>query len=135
MIKPHHRRLFGYIRSRTQAKIAYHTCGSVGHLIPDLIEMGVDALNPVQVSAKGMESDRLKREYGKDLAFWGAIDTQRVLPFGTPAEVAAEVQRRIADLGPGGGYICCAVHNIQADVSPANICAMYDAARECGKYK
>jgi len=134
MIRPHHRRLFGYIRSRTQAKIAYHTCGSVGHLIPDLLEMGVNALNPVQVSAKGMESDRLKREYGKDLAFWGAIDSQRALPFGTPAEVAAEVKRRIDDLGPGGGYLCCAVHNIQSDVSPANICAMYDAAREYGRY-
>jgi uroporphyrinogen decarboxylase len=128
MIKPHHRRLFQYLRSRTQAKIAYHTCGSVVHLVPDLIELGVDALNPVQVSAKGMDSARLKREFGKDIAFWGAIDSQRVLPFGTPAEVEAEVQKRIEDLGRGGGYICCAVHNIQADVSAQNICAMYDAA-------
>jgi uroporphyrinogen decarboxylase len=128
MIKPHHQRLFRYLRSRTGAKIAYHTCGSVVHLIPDLVEMGVDALNPVQVSAKGMDSRRLKREFGKDLAFWGAIDSQRVLPFGTPAEVEAEVQKRIQDLGEGGGYICCAVHNIQADVSAENICAMYDTA-------
>jgi uroporphyrinogen decarboxylase len=128
MIKPHHRRLFQYLRSRTQAKIAYHTCGSVVHLLPDLIELGVDALNPVQVSAKDMDSARLKREFGKDIAFWGAIDSQRVLPFGTPAEVEAEVQKRIEDLGRGGGYVCCAVHNIQADVSAENICAMYDAA-------
>jgi uroporphyrinogen decarboxylase len=134
MIKPHHARLFSYIRSRTPAKIAYHTCGSVAHLIPDLIEMGVDALNPVQVSAKGMDSKRLKQEFGKDIAFWGAIDTQRILPFGTPEAVVAEVKRRIEDLGPGGGYVLCAVHNIQADVSPANICAMYDAAREYGQY-
>ncbi len=130
MIRPHHARLFGYLRSRTTAKIGYHTCGSVVHLIPDLIEMGVDALNPVQVSAKGMDPRRLKEEFGKDLAFWGAIDSQRVLPFGSPAEVAAEVQTRIRDLGPGGGYVCCGVHNLQADVPPANICAMYDAALE-----
>lgn len=134
MIRPHHQRLFAYIRSRTAAKIAYHTCGSVGHLIPDLIAMGVDALNPVQVSAKGMESERLKREFGRDIAFWGAIDSQHALPFGTPDDVAAEVRTRIQDLGPGGGYICCAVHNIQADVTPENICAMYDAAREYGRY-
>lgn len=132
MIRPHHERLFGHIRSRTSAKIAYHTCGSVVHLIPDLIDMGVDALNPVQVSAKGMDSQTLKREFGKHICFWGAIDTQRVLPFGTPGEVKAEVQRRIQDLGPGGGYVLCAVHNIQADVAPENICAMYEAAREYG---
>lgn len=134
MIKPHHKRLFGSLRSRTSAMIAYHTCGSVVHLIPDLIEMGVDALNPVQVSAKGMHSKKLKQEFGKDICFWGAIDTQRALPFGTPEDVKAEVKRRIEDLGPGGGYVLCAVHNIQADVSPENICAMYDAAREYSRY-
>ena len=134
LIKPHHKRLFSYIRSHTSARIAYHTCGSVVHLIPDLIEMGVDALNPVQVSAKGMDSQALKREFGKDICFWGAIDTQRVLPFGTPDDVKAEVERRIDDLRPGGGYVLCAVHNIQADVSPENICAMYDTAREYGRY-
>jgi uroporphyrinogen decarboxylase len=106
----------------------------VVHLIPDLIEMGVDALNPVQVSAKGMDSKTLKREFGKDICFWGAIDTQRVLPFGTPDDVKAEVERRIDDLGPGGGYVLCAVHNIQADVSPENICTMYDTGREYGRY-
>jgi len=130
MIKPHHARLFSYIRSRTSAKIVYHTCGSVVHLIPDLIEMGVDALNPVQTSAEGMDTARLKQEFGKNLGFWGAIDTQRVLPFGTVEQVRAEVRRRIDDLGPGGGYVLCAVHNIQADVSPENICAMYQAALE-----
>ena len=134
MIKPHHKRLFSYVKSRTSAKILYHTCGSVVHLIPDLIELGVDVLNPVQVSAKGMDTQRLKREFGKDIAFWGAIDTQKVLPFGTPEEVAAEVKRRIDDLGPGGGYVLCAVHNLQADVPPENICTMYDAAREYGTY-
>lgn len=129
MVKPYHARLFSYVKSRTRAKILYHTCGSVAHLIPDLIEIGVDALNPIQVSAKHMDTAVLKREYGKDLCFWGGIDTQRVLPFGTPEDVRAEVRRRIAELGPEG-YCLCAVHNIQADVSPENICAMYDAARE-----
>lgn len=130
MIKPHHKRLFSYIRSRTSAKIAYHTCGSVAHLIPDLIDVGVGALNPVQVSAANMDTKKLKQEFGKDIAFWGAIDTQRVLPFGTVEDVKAEVKRRIDDLGRGGGYIVCAVHNIQPDVSPEKICAMYDTARE-----
>ena len=134
MIKPHHKRLFSYIGSRTSAKIAYHSCGSVVHLIPDLIEMGVDALNPVQVSAKGMDTEKLKQEFGSDLCFWGAIDTQRVMPFGKPDAVAHEVRQRIDTLAPGGGYVLCAVHNIQADVSPENICAMYDTAREYGRY-
>jgi uroporphyrinogen decarboxylase len=133
MVKPYHARVFSYIKSRSSAKILYHSCGSVAHLIPDLIELGVDALNPVQVSAKGMDTKTLKREFGKDICFWGGIDTQRVLPFGSPADVAAETKRRIEDLGPGGGYVLCAVHNIQADVSPENICAMYDAAREYGQ--
>jgi uroporphyrinogen decarboxylase len=132
MVKPYHARVFSYIKSRTKAKILYHTCGSVAHLIPDLIEIGVDALNPIQVSAKNMDTTVLKREYGKDLCFWGGIDTQRVLPFGSVQDVQAEVRRRIDDLGPGG-YCLCAVHNIQADVSPENICAMYDAAREYGR--
>jgi len=134
MIKPYHKRLFSFIKSRTSAKILYHTCGSVVHLIPDLIDMGVDALNPVQVSAQGMDTRRLKQEFGRHISFWGGIDTQKVLPFGTPEEVAAEVRRRIEDLAPGGGYVLCAVHNIQADVPPENICAMYDAALEYGRY-
>ena len=88
MVKPYHARVFSYIKSRSSAKILYHTCGSVAHLIPDLIELGVDALNPIQVSAKGMDTKTLKREFGKDICFWGGIDTQRVLPFGSPADVA-----------------------------------------------
>jgi len=132
MVKPYHARVFSYIKSRSSAKILYHSCGSVAHLIPDLIELGVDALNPIQVSAKGMASKTLKREFGKDICFWGGIDTQRVLPFGSVQDVQAEVRRRVEDLGPGG-YCVCAVHNIQADVSPENICAMYDAAREYGQ--
>ena len=132
MVKPYHARVFSYIKSRSSAKILYHTCGSVAHLIPDLIELGVDALNPIQVSAKGMDTKTLKREFGKDICFWGGIDTQRVLPFGSVQDVQVEVRRRVEDLGPDG-YCVCAVHNLQADVSPENICAMYDAAREYGQ--
>ena len=132
MVKPYHARVFSYLKSRSSAKILYHTCGSVVHLIPDLIELGVDALNPIQVSAKGMDTKTLKREFGKDICFWGGIDTQRVLPFGSVQDVQVEVRRRVEDLGPDG-YCVCAVHNLQADVSPENICAMYDTAREYGQ--
>ena len=103
-------------------------------LLPDLIEVGVDILNPVQVSAKDMDTRRLKAEFGDRLSFMGAIDTQHVLPFGTTEEVEREVERRIADLGPGGGYILAPVHNIQADVPPENIVAMYRRGREVGRY-
>jgi len=133
MVKPYHARVFSYLKSLSSAKILYHTCGSVAHLIPDLIELGVDALNPIQVSAKGMDTKTLKREFGKDICFWGGIDTQRVLPFGSVQDVQVEVRRRVEDLGPDG-YCVCAVHNLQADVSPENICAMYDTAREVGRY-
>ena len=132
MVKPYHARVFSYLKSLSSAKILYHTCGSVAHLIPDLIELGVDALNPIQVSAKGMDTKTLKREFGKDICFWGGIDTQRVLPFGSVHDVQVEVRRRVEDLGPDG-YCVCAVHNLQADVSPENICAMYDTAREYGQ--
>ncbi|MBI3947242.1 MAG: hypothetical protein HY321_15055 [Armatimonadetes bacterium] len=132
LIKPRQRRLTEVARRHTDAIFYYHSCGSVAAFIPDLIDLGVQALNPIQVSAAGMEPERLKREYGKHLAFWGAIDTHRVLPLGTPADVAAEVRRRFRELGPGGGWICAAVHNIQPEVPPENIVALFDAARECG---
>jgi uroporphyrinogen decarboxylase len=98
-----------------------------------LIEVGIDALNPVQVSAAEMATDRLKREYGSELAFWGGIDTHRVLPRGTPAEVTEEVKRRIDDLHGNGGYVLSAVHNIQPEVPPENVVAMYRAGLEYGK--
>lgn len=128
-IKPWHRKIFGFIRARTKAKILYHSCGSVYSLIPDLIDLGIDALNPIQVSAKDMDTARLKREFGKHLTFWGGVDTQQVLPRGTPDDVRAEVRRRIRDLAPGGGYVLNSVHNIQREVPPENVCAMFEAAR------
>ncbi len=106
LIKPRQRRLFESIKAKTTARIFYHGCGAVFDLIPHLIEIGVDILNPVQVNAKGMDSARLKATYGKDVTFWGGgVDTQRVLPFGTVAEVRDEVKRRIDDFAPGGGFV------------------------------
>lgn len=135
MIKPKQRRLLEAIRSKTDAKVYYHGCGAVFDLIPDLIDLGFDILNPVQVSARGMDTKRLKAEYGKDITLWGGgVDTQYVLPFGTPQEVADEVKRRIDDLAPGGGCVFAAVHNIQALVPPENIVTAFETALECGRY-
>ncbi|MBM3188882.1 MAG: hypothetical protein FJZ90_09190, partial [Chloroflexi bacterium] len=110
-------------------KVFFHTCGSVADIVEDLIETGVDILHPVQVTAAKMESGLLKQRYGDRLSFWGAIDTQRVLPRGSVADVEAEVERRIEELGRGGGYILGAVHNIQPDVPTENVLAMYCHAR------
>jgi uroporphyrinogen decarboxylase len=131
MIKPHHRRMLGVVKKYGK-RLFLHSCGAVAAFIPDFIEMGVDALNPVQVSAKGMDTKTLKREFGRDLSFWGAIDTGNVLPYGTPDDVRTEVRRRINDLAGNGGYILAAVHNIQPEVPPQNVAAMYEAALEYG---
>ena len=135
LIKPRHRRLFEAVRKKTQAKIFFHSCGAVVDLIPHLIDIGVDIVNPVQVSARGMDTARLKRSYGNDIVFWGGgVDTQYVLPFASPQDVEDEVRRRIDDLAPGGGYVFAAVHNIQALVPPANIVAAFRTAALSGVY-
>jgi uroporphyrinogen decarboxylase len=131
MIKPRHKALADAIH-RHGKPLLYHSCGSIYALVRDLIDVGVDALNPVQISAADMATERLKREYGSELAFWGGIDTHRVLPRGTPAEVREEVKRRMEDLCEHGGYVLCAVHNIQPEVPPENIVAMYEAALDYG---
>jgi uroporphyrinogen decarboxylase len=128
MIKPRHRRLVETAR-RYGKPVLWHTCGAVVPLIPDLIDIGVDALNPVQVSAKDMDPARLKREFGKDLAFWGGIDTHRVLPSGTPEDVRRAVAQAVSVLGERGGYVVAAVHNIQPDVPPENIAALFENTR------
>lgn len=134
MIKPKQKRLVEAIKKKTDAKLFYHSCGATRSLIPDLIEIGFDILNPVQVSAKGMNTRELKAEFGKDIVFWGGgVDTQHVLPFGTPQEVIDEVKRRIDDLAPGGGFVFAAVHNIQAYVPPENIVKAFDTALEYGR--
>ena len=135
LIKPRQKRTFDFFKARTGAKLYYHTDGAVYPLIPDLIEIGVEALNPIQVSAAGMgDTKKLKREFGEKLTFWGGIDTHRVLPYGTPEQVREEVRRRILDMGPGGGYVVCPVHNIQPEVPPENVVAMYNAAYDLGSY-
>jgi uroporphyrinogen decarboxylase len=135
LIKPFHVALMAAIKQRTKAKIFYHSDGNIYSLLGDLIEIGVDLLNPVQVSAGAMgDTARLKRDFGDRLSFCGAIDTGRVLPFGTPEDVRAEVRRRVQDLAPGGGYILAAVHCIQPDVPLENVIAMLDEAKVAGRY-
>ena len=128
MVKPHHARFVDTLHRLTDARVIMHSDGSIYELLPDIIDCGVQVLNPVQVSAGGMGPERLKREFGADLCFWGGVDTQHVLPFGSPSDVEAEVRKRLTDLGRGGGYVLASVHNIQAEVSPENVVAMFDTA-------
>ena len=126
LIKPRHERLIQTLKSETGAKSLFHCCGSAYLFIPHLIDIGVDALNPVQVSAKNMEPQRLKAEFGERLAFWGGIDTQEVLPYQSAEAVKAETECCIDVFGKQGGYILNSVHNIQFEVPPENIVAMFD---------
>jgi uroporphyrinogen decarboxylase len=133
IIKPRQAELCKAIRQEFKAVLMLHTDGAVSEFIPDFIEMGVQALNPVQVSAAGMDPARLKREFGRDIAFWGGgCDSQRVLPFGTSQEVADEVKRRIDQLAPGGGFVFSHIHNMQPETPVENIVAFYEAARRFG---
>ena len=132
-LKPFHRRYIEFVKSQTDAKILFHTDGNVTPLLDDLIEIGVDILNPVQPSALG-DLVAIKARYGDRLSFSGAIDTHQVLPYGSVEDVQAEVKQRIRELGPGGGYILSSVHSILVDVPPANVLAMADAAQEFGRY-
>ena len=133
ILKPFYKKYNDLIKSKTNAKIFFHSCGNIVKLIGELVDTGVDIINPVQVSAMG-DTAALKAKFGDKVSFWGGIDTQHVLPRGSTSDVRAEVRRRIHDLGPGGGFVLAAVHNIQADVPPQNILAMAEAAREYGKY-
>jgi uroporphyrinogen decarboxylase len=135
LLKPLHKELCDFIHTRTNAKIFMHSCGAIRAFIPDFIEIGIDIINPVQVSATGMDSAELKREYGKDITFWGGgVDTQRVLGTGTPDDVRAEVRRRLTDFMPGGGFVFNTVHNIQGNVPAENLVAMWETVREYGMY-
>ena len=133
LLKPYHQEWFRVIKTLTAAKIVLHSDGALVPLLPDLIEAGIDALNPVQVFAQGMDSAFLKREFGKQLAFWGGVDTVNVLPKAGRQRVVDEVRRRIEDLAEGGGFVLAGVHNLQADVPPENIMIMIEMAREYGK--
>ena len=128
LIKPRHKRMFDVLKARSGFKVVLHSCGSTSSLFEDMIDLGVDAVNPVQINAANMEPERLKEEFGDRLTFWGGIDTQKVLPFGSPDEVRREVRRIIDILGRNGGYVLNSVHNIQPDVPPENVVAMFDEA-------
>ena len=128
---PYYKRINGWIHANTPWKTFKHSCGAVAELIPSFIESGFDILNPVQVSAEGMDALKLKSEYGRDIVFWGGgVDTQKTLVFGTPAEIRAEVLSRCETFSQGGGFVFTAIHNIQADVPVRNIVALFEAARE-----
>jgi len=136
IIKPRHKELFQSIKKfAPHVKIQFHTCGAIRPLIPDLIEIGVDVLNPVQISATGMDPFELKKEFGKDLAFWGGgIDTQNIFSTGTPEQVRDDVRRNIDALAPGGGFVFNTIHNTQSDVPPENFMAMWETLQEYGAY-
>ncbi len=130
LLKPRHAQAYAWIKERTKAKIFHHSCGAVYPLIGDLVDIGLDILNPVQPRAKGMDRDRLKREFGDRLCFWGGVDIQQVLPRGTPEEIRAEVRSAIRSLGRGGGLVLGPAHNVQSDVDPENLMVMVKAATE-----
>jgi len=135
LVKPRHKKLFGFIKDHAPVKMFFHTDGSVLSVIRDLIDVGVDILNPVQFTAADMELTTLKKEFGRDLVFWGAgVDTQGVLGNGTPEDVRENVKHNIEVMAPGGGYIFATVHDIQANVPPENIMAMWETWKEYGKY-
>ena len=135
VLKPIHADFIRFIKERTHAKVMFHTDGDVEPLIDDFIEIGVDILNPIQTSA-GKMSDlvSLKSKYGNRIVFCGAVDTHRLLPYGTPDEIRAEVKRVIEALAPGGGFMLGAVHTVMNDVPPENVLAMVDAVEEFGRY-
>jgi len=133
--EPYYTRINAWIHAHTPWKTWKHTCGSNRRFLPALVRSGLDCLNPVQTSAAGMDPAELKRVFGARLTFWGGgVDTQRVLPFGTPEEVYDDVRRRLAIFKPGGGYVFNAIHNIQARVPAANLIAMFRALNDHGRY-
>ena len=134
VFKPRIRILFEEFRKiKPDVRIAWHSCGSIWPIIPDFIEMGLDILNPIQPKAREMDPLRLKREFGRDLVFFGGIDVQDLLPNGTPGQVKDEVKRLIEILGKGGGFIAAPAHNIQPDTPVENVLAMYKAVMESGR--
>ncbi|MFC2124497.1 uroporphyrinogen decarboxylase family protein [Bacteroidota bacterium] len=134
--KPHINRIIQTIRKLApDAKVFFHSCGNVRPIIPDFIDMGIDILNPVHISAEGMDPFTLKKDFGNDITFWGGgVETQDVLPNGTAEQVAENVKRNIEALAPGGGFIFNTVHNIQSEVPPENVMSMWRTLDEFGIY-
>jgi uroporphyrinogen decarboxylase len=128
--KMRERAIIDAIKRVSDAHIYFHSCGAIREVIPDLIDIGVEILNPVQIQARGMDSAELKRDFGKDITFWGGGCDPRILTIGTAEDVKKEVRKRINDFLPGGGFVFASVHNIQANDPPENIIAMYRTAIE-----
>lgn len=134
LFKPYHKQVNDFFHQHTSWKTFIHSCGAVKRLIPEFIDAGFDILNPVQCSACGMDPRELKREFGKEITFWGGgVDTQKTMAFGTPAEVYREVRERIEIFGEGGGFVFDAVHNIQATTPTDNLVAMFQALKDSGR--
>jgi uroporphyrinogen decarboxylase len=133
-IKPRQKKLFSFIKNKTKAKLYYHLCGTVNEFIEDLIEIGIDVLQPIQKEAAGNDLKELKRKYGNKLSFCGGVSQQKVLPHGNTSEVRTDVRDTLKALAPGGGYLFITGHNIQPDVPPENIVAAYDEAYKFGVY-
>lgn len=131
LYKPYYQRINDWVHKNTHWKTFFHCCGSIVNYLDDFVEMGVDILNPVQLSAKGMDPHMLKEKYGDKLVFWGGgVDTQQTLPFGTPEEVKAQVKERLEILSKGGGYVFAPIHNVVAKTPVENLIAMYEAVKE-----
>ena len=130
--KPMHKRMFDYVKKNyPDVKILFHSCGAISELIPDFIDIGIDALNPVQITAKGMEPEFLKREFGKDLVFWGGgIDSQKTLNLATPREVEKEARRLIDIFSKNGGFVFSQVHNVESSVPPENLYSAFMEAKK-----
>ena len=132
--KPRHKLMWSRAKQLANVKVMLHCCGGVRELLPDLIDAGLEAINPVQISCAGMDAGELKAEFGKDMVFWGGgCDTQTILPNDTPEEVRRHVKEQVQILSPGGGFVFQQVHNILANVPPQNIVAMYEAVQEIGR--
>ena len=131
LFKPRHRQLCDYVKTHSRMRTFLHTCGSIYDLLPDLIDAGYDVINPVQTNSRHMEPERLKREFGRSVTFWGGgVDTRKVLNLAGPAEVKEQVRKRLEIFAPGGGFVFNTVHNILPEVPPENIVAMFEAVAD-----
>lgn len=134
LFKPRHKKMWDFVKKNSSYKIFLHSCGSIAKLLPDIIEAGVDIINPVHINAKDMQPEKLKREFGRDVVFWGGgCDTQKVLPKGSLNDIEEEVKKNISLFAPGGGFVFTPVHNVQPDVSPEKIVKLYKSAYKYGK--
>jgi len=131
--KPRHQLMWTRAKQLGNVKVMLHCCGGVRELLPDLIDAGLDAINPVQISCAGMNAGELKAEFGKEMVFWGGgCDTQTILPYGTPDAVRRHVREQVEILRPGGGFVFQQVHNILANAPPENVVAIFEALHERG---